>query len=70
MTTLTVQAKDKRHLSKIKLALKLVDAEFKEENNIISNPELIEKIKLSHTQKQAGTLKTIDPKNIWKSIGL
>lgn len=28
MTTLTVQAKDKKHLSKIKLALKAVDAEF------------------------------------------
>ena len=28
MTTLTVQAKDKKHLSKIKQALKLVDANY------------------------------------------
>jgi hypothetical protein len=43
MTTLTVQAKDKKHLSKIKQALKLVDANF-ETKETAYNPEFVKKI--------------------------
>jgi hypothetical protein len=43
MTTLTVQAKDKKHLSKIKQALKLVDANYQKIEKKY-NIEFVEKI--------------------------
>jgi uncharacterized protein YktB (UPF0637 family) len=41
MTTITVHAKDKKHLSKIKAALKLIDTVFEEKEDL-SNSELVE----------------------------
>jgi hypothetical protein len=72
MTTLNVRPRNKKEYNTFSKILKALNADFEveERNNIINNQELIEKIKLSHKQKEAGTLKTINPKEIWKSIGL
>jgi len=44
MTTLTVQAKDRKHLSKIKLVLKAVDADFKENNDDLPSEKFIKRL--------------------------
>ena len=46
MTTITVKARNKKELSKIKIALKLIDADFSEddEDKTITNPELLKRI--------------------------
>lgn len=46
MTTITVKARNKKELTKIKIALKLIDADFYEnqEDKTITNPELLKRI--------------------------
>lgn len=70
MTTITVKARNKKELAKIKIALKLIDADFYEnqEDKTITNPELLKRIE--EVKNGTAILKTIDVKNLWKSIGL
>jgi hypothetical protein len=74
MTTITVHAKDKKHLSKIKAALKLIDTVFEEKEEVsettIFDTNLEKLIIETRKEKANGMLKIIDPSNIWKSIGL
>lgn len=74
MTTITVHAKDKKHLSKIKAALKLIDTVFEEKEEVsetaIFDANLEKLIIETRKEKENGMLKVIDPSNIWKSIGL
>lgn len=70
MTTITVKARNKKELAKIKIALKLIDADFYENQEVktIANPELLKRIE--EVKNGTAILKTIDVKNLWKSIGL
>ena len=57
MTTITVKARNKKELAKIKIALKLIDADFYEnqEDKTITNPELLKRIE----EVKNGTAKLI-----------
>ena len=57
MTTITVNARNKKELAKIKIALKLIDADFYEnqEDKTITNPELLKRIE----EVKNGTAKLI-----------
>jgi hypothetical protein len=78
MTVFTIKAKNKQQASKIKAALKLIDVGFYISENddsyeLESNkfyPEIEKSQIQAIKEKKDGTLKTIDPNNVWKSIGL
>ena len=44
MTTITVEVKNKKQASKIKAALRLVDAKFYENEKEVYNPDFVKKI--------------------------
>jgi hypothetical protein len=71
MTTIIVRPKNKKELSKIKSALKLVEVEYEEKQDDFISFELLKKdIEQSRKDKIEGKSTNINPKNIWKSIGL
>ena len=73
MTTLTVNIKDVSQISIIKKILKVFDVEVIEQNNEITNPEIIQRIEKHHKNfKELGfreeNYTKVDPKNIWADI--
>lgn len=70
MTVFTIKAKNKKQASKIKAALKLIEVEFSTSENDQFYPEIEKRQVTALKDKKEGTLKTIDPYNVWKSIGL
>ena len=71
MTIFTVPAKNKVHAKKIRAALKLIETEFSENSEEDIFTESLKKdIEKARKDKIDGKLITIDPNNIWKSIGL
>lgn len=70
MTTLTVNIKDISQIAIIKKNLKTFDVEVIEQNNEITNPELIERLEKHHKNFQDSAHRgenytKVDPKNIW-----
>jgi hypothetical protein len=71
MTIFTVPAKNKEHAKKIRTALKLIETEFSENSEeYIFTENLKKDIEKARKDKLEGNTITIDPSNIWKSIGL
>lgn len=73
MTTLTVNIKDISQISIIKKILKAFDVEVIEQNNEITNPEIIERLDKHHKNFQKPTYRKenytkVDTKNIWADI--
>lgn len=73
MTTLTVNIKDISQISIIKKILKAFDVEVIEQNNEITNPEIIERLEKHHKNFQQSAYreenyKKVDTKNIWADI--
>lgn len=73
MTTLTVNIKDISQIAIIKKILKAFDVEVIEQNNEITNPELIERLEKHHKNFQNPAYRKenyikVDPKNIWADI--
>lgn len=73
MTTLTVNIKDISQIAIIKKILKAFDVEVIEQNNEITNPELIERLDKHHKNFQEPAYRKenytkVDTKNIWADI--
>ena len=73
MTTLTVNIKDISQTTLIKKILKAFDVEVIEENNEITNPEIIEKLEKHQENFQNPAYRKehytkVDTKNIWADI--
>ncbi len=73
MTTLTVNIKDISQISIIKKILKAFDVEVIEQNNEITNPELIERLEKHHKNFEEPDYREenytkVDAKNIWADI--
>ena len=73
MTTLTVNIKDISQIAIIKKILKAFDVEVIEQNNEITNPEIIERLEKHHKNFQDATYRAknytkVDTKNIWADI--
>jgi len=73
MTTLTVNIKDISQTTIIKKVLKAFDVEVIEQNNEITNPEIIERLEKHHKNFQDATYREenytkVDAKNIWADI--
>ncbi|MEC5167430.1 hypothetical protein RCH18_003186 [Flavobacterium sp. PL11] len=70
MTTLTVNIKDVSKISIIKKILKAFDVEVIEQNNEITNPEIIERLEKHQNNFQNPAYREeryskVDTKNIW-----
>jgi hypothetical protein len=63
METLIIQAKGKK-LKALEAFLQELDIPYKK----TGSNELDRRIQAARKEKQAGTLKTVDPNNIWESI--
>jgi hypothetical protein len=73
MTTLTVNIKDISQIAIIKKILKAFDVEVIEQNNEITNPEIIERLEKHHKNFQEPAYREknytkVDAKNIWADI--
>jgi hypothetical protein len=73
MTTLTVNIKDISQIAIIKKILKAFDVEVIEQNNEITNPEIIERLEKHHKNFQDAAYRAknytkVDAKNIWADI--
>ena len=73
MTTLTVNIKDISQSTIIKKILKAFDVEVIEQNNKITNPEIIERLEKHHKNFQDSTYREenytkVDTKNIWNNL--
>lgn len=73
MTTLTINIKDISQIPIIKKILMAFDVEVLEQNNEITNPELIERLEKHHQNFQEPDYREknytkVDPKNIWADI--
>ena len=73
MTTLTVNITDISQTTIIKKVLKAFDVEVIEQNNEITNPEIIERLEKHHKNFQDATYREenytkVDAKNIWADI--
>ena len=73
MTTLTVNIKDISQISIIKKILKVFDVEVIEQNNEITNPELIQRLEKHHNNFQKRVYRKenytkVDTKDIWVDI--
>lgn len=73
MTTLTVNIKDISQIETIKKILKVFDVEVIEENNEITNPEIIERLEKHQKNFQNPAYRDknytkVDTKNIWADI--
>ena len=73
MTTLTVNIKDISQIAIIKKILKAFDAEVIEQNNEITNSEIIERLEKHHKNFQDADYREenytkVDAKNIWADI--
>lgn len=73
MTTLTVNIKDISQIALIKKILKAFDVEVIEQNNEITNPEIIERLEKHHKNFQDAVYREknytkVDAKNIWADI--
>ncbi len=73
MTTLTVNIKDISQITIIKKILKAFDVEVIEQNNEITNPELIERLEKHRKNFQKPAYREenytkVDSKNIWADI--
>lgn len=73
MTTLTVNIKDISQIAIIKKILKAFDVEVIEQNNEITNPEIIERLENHHKNFKnpvfrAENYTKVDTKNIWADI--
>lgn len=70
MTTLTINIKDISQTSLIKKILKAFDMEVIEQNNEITNPEILERLEKHHKNFQEPAYRKenytkVDPKDIW-----
>jgi hypothetical protein len=63
METLIIQVKGKK-LKALEVFLEELDIPYKK----TGSTELDRRIQAARNEKQAGTLKTVDPNDIWKSI--
>ena len=73
MTTLTVNIKDISQIAIIKKILKAFDVEVIEQNNEITNPEILERLEKHHKNFQEPSYRKenyskVDTKNIWADI--
>ena len=73
MTTLTVNIKDISQITIIKKILKAFDVEVIEQNNEITNPELLERLDKHHKNFQNPVYREenytkLDAKNIWADM--
>jgi predicted ester cyclase len=73
MTTLTVNIKDISQIAIIKKILKAFDVEVIEQNNEITNPEIIGRLEKHHKNFQDAAYREknytqVDAKNIWADI--
>lgn len=73
MTTLTVNIKDISQIAIIKKILKAFDVEVIEQNNEITNPEILERLEKHHKNFQEPAYRKenytkVDTKNIWADI--
>lgn len=73
MTTLTVNINDKSKLALIKKILKAFDVEVIEQNNEITNPEIIQRLEKHQNNFQDPAYREknytkVDPTNIWADI--
>ena len=73
MTTLTVNIKDISQIAIIKKILKAFDVEVIEQNNEITNPEIIGRLEKHHKNFQDAAYREknytqVDTKNIWADI--
>mgnify|MGYP003463942090 FL=1 len=73
MTTLTVNIKDISQIAIIKKILKAFDVEVIEQNNEITNPEIIGRLEKHHKNFQDAAYRAknytkVDAKNIWADI--
>ena len=73
MTSLTVTIKDISQIAIIKKILKAFDVEVIEQNNEITNPEIIERLEKHHKNFQDAAYRAknytkVDAKNIWADI--
>lgn len=71
MRIFTVKVKNRQQEKKVRAALKLVDAEFVENSEEFFYSENLKKdIEQSRKDKKEGKTVSVDPKKLWKSIGL
>lgn len=73
MTTLTVNIKDISQIAIIKKILKAFDVEVIEQNNDITNPEIIKRLEKHHKNFQKPAYRKenytkVDTKDIWADI--
>ncbi len=73
MTTLTVNIKNISQIAIIKKILKAFDVEVIEQNNEITNPEILERLEKHHNHFQEPDYREenytkVDSKNIWRDI--
>ena len=73
MTTLTVNIKDISQTTIIKKILKSFDIEVIEQNNEITNPEIIERLEKHHknfrdSANREENYTKVDTKNIWNNL--
>ena len=73
MTTLTVNIKDESKISIIKKILKAFEVEVIEQNNEVTNPEIIERLEKHQNNFQDSAYRKenyskVDAKNIWIDI--
>lgn len=73
MTTLTVNIKDISQTTIIKKILKAFDVEVIEQNNEITNPEILERLDKHHENFQNPVYREenytkVDTKNLWAAI--
>jgi hypothetical protein len=76
METLTINIKKKSEVSMVKRVLKAMNVEIVEnEGKEITNPELLKRLdkhfkNYDNPEYRKKNYKTIDPNNIWESLGL
>ncbi|MFV7237013.1 hypothetical protein [Flavobacterium sp. ZB4R12] len=73
MTALTVNIKDISQIAIIKKNLKAFDVEVIDQNNEITNPEIIQRLEKHHKNFHKSTYRDenyieVDTKNIWADI--